>query len=269
MSIENKQKRIRNIVSGLVVLGSYLLQLISKGIGYNFSASHVIKVLLVSFLFGVIAYLVVTFIFWLIYRFKNSTNKNKTIVSITSTITSADVCEICDEVTQELHKIISDSLQIPDFESDLVDDMTQEITKSWFPPCVAFCYGLVSIRLLKADNNFLDTDVNKKLQNHVLQKMANKTKETAVLYGEGEKSNLELVEGATDDLKTVIQGVDYYFKHASENNKQPFAKLIEFLSGKVHKDLVQNIPEIEDVATALLGTIDAKIENMNHSSCAT
>lgn len=261
--VTERLKRIRMLLVAGIVVVSYLLQVYRDGIGSSFSVSTVAIILLNSFLLGLLAYFGITLIHSMLQRFKSSAdaNANDFIVA------SEDLCSVCDDVTSELHHLITDSIQLPEFDSDLVDDMNKGVTSSWLTPCAAFSYGLVVISMLKRDLNFLQSGTNKNLQNHVLQTMADKVQETSLICKSEENTNQEVVDDVAEDLKVVIRAVLYYFKKHKDGAEAPFGQLVEFLVIKVHRDLVQKLPDIEDIAGNFLSDIDNYIESASGVEC--
>ena len=259
--IDKRKQRLRNLIAGGVILVAYLWQIYSPGIGVAFSVNNVVVMLLSAFSFGLITYLGITLVFWIPEKLKNSASKGESATDASVMISSAELFNVCDDVTKELHELIVKSLQLPDFESDIVDDMNDGITSSWLTPCMAYCYGLVAIGMLKRDNNFLQSDTNNDLQNHILQKMAKKLKETTLVCKAEESNNQELVNEVAEDLKVVIQAVQYYFDRVNEDKTAAFLQLIEFLTAKVHRELQQKLPELVSFTAGLLTNIENHIDN--------
>ena len=230
----NDKKKIwqRNLISGLAFVLAYIVQLINVNVENEFDVISVTKILLIAFLFGILVYLVITGIYWIIRQFQGNEAPDSSVMAIDAAISPIELCNLCGELTVELHNSIVDSLQLQEFDSDLVDDMSEEITKSWVSPCLAFSYGLVSISMLNRDADFLHSDLNKRLQVYVMKQMAASTEKSIVTYGVGEASNQELVDEVTEDVKAVIRGVTDYFKQDKNGEELPFTSLIYFLSGK-------------------------------------
>ena len=91
--------------------------------------------------------------------------------------------------------------------------------------------------MLKKDQNFLNSENNKRLRNHVLNKMAKKMNEAALICKSEEHTNRELADEVTEDLKAVIRAVLYYFKNRQSSNTSPFSELIDYLTLKVHREI--------------------------------
>lgn len=259
--IDKRRQRIRNLITGGIIAVVYLWQIYSPGIGVTFSVNNVAVMLLSAFSFGLITYIGVTLAFLIPEKLRINANIEESFADANMTIASTDLCDVCDDVTKELHKLIVNSLQLPDFESDIVDDMNEGITASWLSPCMAYCYGLVTISMLKRDTSFLHSDANNDLQNHVLQKMAKKLRETTLVCKAEESSNQELVGEVAEDLKVVIQAVQYYFNHVNAGKTAAFVQLFEFLTTKVHRELQQKLPEFESITNGLLLNIDSYIDS--------
>ena len=265
MFVTKKMKLQRNILSGVVVVIVYSVQVVNIGLEVEFDFNAVVKILIIAFLSGLLFYIGLTFIYWVIFQLRAIKNQNNRTDSVRSNASATELCKVCDEVTLELHGLIANSLPMPKFDSELVDDMSDEISNSWLTPCFAFCYALVSICMLKRDINFLKSDTNERLQNHVMRKMADIANQSNIVYGEEEKINQELAEEVSRDMKTVIRGISFYFKQIKAKGEQPFARLIDFLSGKVHTKLQQELPELHSIANKLLIKIDAKVERLNNA----
>ena len=62
---------------------------------------------------------------------KNESKKSDELGSSAIVVGSNELCDLCDDVTAELHKLISDSLVLPEFDSDLVEEMNKGIASSW------------------------------------------------------------------------------------------------------------------------------------------
>lgn len=259
--IDKRKQRIRNLITGGVIVFVYLWQLYSPGIGASFSINNVAVMLLSAFLFGLIVYIGITLYFLIRGKFKISVNIGEDVTDASVSISSTDLYDVCDDVAKKLHELIVKSLQLPDFESDIVDDMNDGITASWLTPCMAYCYGLVAISMLKRDVDFLQSDANNALQNHVLQKMAKKLKETTLICKAEESNNQELVDEVAEDLKVVIQAVQNYFNNVNAGKTAAFQQLIEFLTVKVHRELQQKLPELESITDGLLADIDSYIDS--------
>lgn len=250
------------LVVGVVVI-SYLLQVYRDGIGSSFSISSVSIILFYSFLLGLLVYIGFTLIHFMWQQTKSGAHAKTNEFYVAS----KDLCSVCDDVSGELHQLINDSIQLPDFDSDLVDDMNKGVSSSWLTPCAAFSYGLVLISMLKRDLNFLQSSTNKNLQNHVLQTMADKVQETSLICKTEENTNQDLVNEVAEDLNVVIRAVLYYFKKYKSGADAPFDQLIDFLVVKVHRDLVQKLPNIEAIAADYLSDIDNYIESAGGVEC--
>ena len=82
-----------------------------------------------------------------------------------------------------------------------------------------------------------------------------------------ENTNQEVVDEVAEDLKVVTRAVLYYFKKHKDGVEAPFRRLVEFLVIKVHRDLVQKLPDIEDIAGNFLSDIDNYIESASGVEC--
>ena len=252
---------LRNWLSIGAIVAAYVYQMYRAGIGATFSVSEVVVIVLISLLIGLLTFFGITLVGQGWQRIKSRNSPDQSLASSIEHIEPDELCALCDQATTKLHRIITDSLQLPDFDSDLVEDMNQGIAASWLTPCTAFSYGVVTIGMLKRDANFLQSSINNNLRNYVLNKMAKKMNETSLICKSEENSNRELVDEVTEDLKVVERGVIFYFKSVQSSKTHPFIELIDFLTIKVHRDLKQKIPDIEAVAENMLQRVDAYIDN--------
>lgn len=253
-------QHIRNWLAIGAIVIAYILQIYSDGLGATFRVGDVLIIVLNSLLLGIITFGGITLVIRILLRIRHNNNDDELAENLYKNIASDDLCRVCDDVTAELHQLITDSLPLPEFDSDLVEDMNQGITSSWLTPCTAFSYGIVAISMLKRDLNFLRTNNNRHLRNHVLEKMAKKMNETSLICKSEENTNLELVDEVTEDLKVIVRAVLHYFNSIKAKNNAPFSKLVDYLTMKVHRDLKQKLPEIEDIAEKMLIRVDNQIE---------
>ncbi len=259
-------QRVRNWLALGTIIISYALQIYSNGLGARFSVGEVLIIVLNSLLAGILTFAVITIAVRFFTKIQQKTGDDLLADDIYKTLTPEDLSNVCDDITDELHQIITNSLPLPEFDSDLVEDMNQGIVGSWLTPCTAFCYGIVAICMLKRDVNFLQTSDNRYLRNHVLEKMAKQMNKTSLVCKSEENTNRELVDEVTADLKVVEHGVVHYFNCINEKNCVPYAKLVDYLTMKVHRELKQNLPEIDSVAENLLMRVDRQIQNFGNLS---
>ena len=255
MALKKNIRQLRRYVTGAAIVFIYLVQILGGKVGYIKQWNY-LETIFLSIFIGAITYTSVTLFIWFRTRFANK-NSN-TSATVKSVISTRQLNVTWNHATRKIHELIVNSSQIPDFDSELVDGMSEEFTKSWLTSCMAFCYGLVVICMLKKDASFLGSNVGKEFQLEVMRKMVRNVQGTDLVYGLDVVTNNELVATITSDLKEAILAAHNYLEN--ENNVMPLTKLIEFLGDKINKDLTQTNPDIEHFSNNLLTEIDAQIE---------
>ena len=257
-----QKKQFLLIIAGTTFLLAYLIQVYSVKLGYS-NQQHFVYTPLLSLLLSLTVFIITTIIYWLINSPINSKNSTDKDINISSSSLPSELCTACEDAVLELHNKIQEILPLPDFDSEYIDDFTEEFIKVRLAPCNAYCYGLIAKCMLERNSDFFQSEENNELQHYVLNNILSITKETNYASGMTSAPDAELVREAGNDLSLVMHCVSYLPKDKNISANYSLDKLIIFLSRKISKELLNKKTELTFITQDLLIKINTRIDNLH------
>ena len=184
----------------------YLVQVYTQQLSVKFVIQSYITTVFISILCGVATYLILLL---LLYVTKNNNHFKADSSEPVKPIFDLNEAENqFDQISNSIHKIVTNNVEIPDFDSELVDDMRQKVIGMWMYVCMAYVYGVMLIKFTGKNSNFIATTDSDSFQNLVLERLANFRKKLASDYEDEYVNNEELTENVSRMISEVTEIVD-------------------------------------------------------------
>ena len=191
----------------LVVMTTvYLGQIYTQQLSVKFVIQSYITVVFISIFCGMVTYLILLLV---LYVSKNNNHNKADPSELVKPIFESNEAENqFDQISNSIHKIVTNNVEIPDFDSELVDDMRQKVIGMWMYVCMAYAYGVMLINYSGKNPNFMATADCDSFQNLVLDRLAKFRKRLASDYEDEYVNNEELTENVSRMISEVTEIVD-------------------------------------------------------------
>ena len=239
----NEKKQPLLIISAGVFILTYLIQIYCGRLGY-INQQPITQIIILAVIVASTSALISLVFHVVVSNFKYTDKPNNYIEKNFTTLSTLKLFEICDNLSNDLHSLIEELLPLPDFESDFIDESSQQISRSRLAPCTAYSYGIIVLCMNVKDPFFFQSSENTTLQSYALKCMLRITKETDEAIGLGDAYNQDISSLVARDIKHMMHCIDFYKTTKDSDIHNPLAKFIVFLSKRISKDLLKNSPQI-------------------------
>ncbi len=242
------------IYCSLAVMTSvYLLQVYTLQLQASFVLNNYLEVVLISVLCGCVAYILLYGCVALLNKYKDSDVSSMELTL--NTLKNEEIENSFDDIANNIHKIIVGYIKLPDFDSELVDEMGSKIIAMWKPASMGYAYGLLMIYFVSKNSDYQGSDKYLSYQNIVLQKITNYRNKLAKDFEDENLTNQELTTNATemvDDMATMIH------PDACKNQNELLDKLIDYLLLNINDGKKEISSEIKNYSIDILNELNNK-----------
>lgn len=259
MIIGEGKRRLRIFVAILAGVASYLYLMATEEFRYLESEQTFIQFPLISLVCSGLAYFAVLGFYWVVEGFakkKVATTSNGKNVNLSG----IELFEICDKASLELHGVISKIAGPMETKLPHFDNLRVIMSKSWKRPALAYCYGLVSICMLKQNPAFFKSEDHNVFGALVLRRMVELSKEAAQQLSEKCLPDEKLVKIETEDLQKIQIGVKDFANQIMNKQREPLTLLTGYIAETIGLRASDQIQRLNAAAKELLRTIDGLID---------
>lgn len=215
-----------------VMICVYLYQIYSQQLSDKFELNNYIEIVFISILCGIFTYLLLFVLFYIVTKYQEKEINQPELIQYTFYAGEAE--RNFDEITDSIHKIIVDGVEIPQFDSELVDDMGSKVACMWKVTCMAYAYGLLSIYCIEKNSQFMRSDEKIYFQDVVIKRVANYRKKLAFDFEDEHVTNQELSSSVSEMIADVTEIVSINFRKSTIDKDKTLDGLIDHLMNNIN-----------------------------------
>jgi len=243
-----------------VMVFVYLYQIYSQHIRERFVLNNYLEIVVISILCGIFSYLFLYASSLMLKKYKEN-KVNSTEVSEFS----FDIEEIendFNKITNSVHGIVVEHINLPDFDSDLVDNMGEKTIRLWRVSCMAYAYGLLLIYLVRKNPHFMRTEEYDSFQNLVLHKIAKFRNKLALEFEDETVTNQELTSNTIEMILTVTKIINNKNCLNVKNENLLLEELNNYLESSFNYGKTDFSVDVKEYSTVLLKQLDVKVRHI-------
>ena len=241
----------------IIMIIVYLYQIYSQPIRVRFILTHYLETVVISILCGAFSYLFLCGCVLILKKYQadkiNSTPPDEPVFDIKA------IENDFNEITNAVHSVMVKHINLPDFDSDLVDHMQQKVIRLWRVSCMAYAYALLLIHFVTIKPDFMTTEHYDALQNLVLQRMAKFRHKLALEFADETLTNQQL----TSETIEIISGITDIINHRNCQHQTDENLLLEalndYLQADFNYDKTNFSTDIKEHAIGLLKKLRARV----------
>ncbi len=225
IKVSEGKRRLRIVVTALVAIFSYItIYQNTWGAGED---EIFIGIPILAALCGVIGYLAMNCIYWVVEGFE----KDKTKKISARNITGLELFEIADGAAIEFYGTLSSIANLKKMGDEKLDHMFKLVTLSWEKTALAYAYGLVSICMLKNQKTYLHSKAAQEFSEVVVERFIYLSKKENSQMANMEHDPARAKEYAEEQIKKVIVAVLSFAEAIiKKTNKDPLYSLNSYVT---------------------------------------